>query len=250
MLSKTLLDEKYRMYATPAFINLDPVQIPKRFQNKEDIEIAGFLAATIAWGQRKTIIANALRLLEWMDHAPADFIRHHRPADRLRFKGFVHRTFSDVDAMYFLEALQFLYTSGQGLEGAFIAEKAVPVYERLIHFHGRFFELDHLSRTRKHVSNPAKGSSAKRLNMFLRWMVRPASEGVDFGVWQHISTAELMIPLDVHTGTVSRRLGLLQRTQDDWKAVEELTANLRAFDPLDPVKYDFALFGMGAFEKV
>jgi len=245
MIDKAFLESKYRLYANAAFIGDDPIQVPGRFTVKEDIEIAGFLAATIAWGQRKTIIANANRLMELMDNTPADFVRHHSPSDRMRFNGFVHRTFSSIDAIYFLEALQRLYTAEQGLEGAFIAATGVPVYDRLVHFHKRFFALEHLDRTRKHVSDPAKGSSAKRLNMFLRWMVRPNAEGVDFGIWKHISPSELMMPLDVHTGTMSRKLGLLTRKQDDWKAVEELTANLRQFDPLDPVKYDLALFGMG-----
>lgn len=247
---KTYIEDKYRFYAQPAFITDDPIQVPRRFTLREDIEIAGFLAATIAWGQRKTIIANASRLLELMDNTPADFVRHHSPAERMRFAHFAHRTFSAADVMYFLESLQHLYRAGQGLEGAFIAAPNIPVYDRLVHFHSRFFALDHLARTRKHVSNPARGSAAKRLNMFLRWMVRTNAEGVDFGLWKHISPAELMMPLDVHTGTVSRRLGLLNRSHDDWKAVEELTANLRRFDPLDPVKYDFALFGIGVNERL
>lgn len=242
-----LLEEKYRAYCRPDFIQHDPIQIPKQFSKKEDIEIAAFLSATIAWGQRKSIIANANRLMEHMDRSPADFIRNHQAADRVRFKGFVHRTFNEPDCMYFMEGLQHLYRHHGGLEGAFIAKTNIPVRDRLEHFHTLFFSIDHLARTRKHVSNPAKGSSAKRLNMFLRWMVRTASEGVDFGIWKHISPAELMMPLDVHTGTVSRKLGLLQRKQDDWKAVNELTERLRTFDPKDPVKYDFALFGMGVF---
>lgn len=245
---KAYIEDKYHCYANPGFITDDPIQVPKRFTSREDIEIAGFFAATIAWGQRKTIIANANRLIGLMDNSPADFVRHHSPAERMRFAPFVHRTFSAADVMYFLETLQHLYRAEQGLEGAFIAAPGIPVYERLVHFHTRFFALEHLPRTRKHVSNPAKGSAAKRLNMFLRWMVRTDAEGVDFGLWKHISPAELMIPLDVHTGTVARRLGLLSRGHDDWKAVEELTANLRRFDPQDPVKYDFALFGIGVNE--
>lgn len=244
-----LLEEKYRAYCRPYFIEHDPIQVPRQFTDKEDVEIAAFLAATIAWGQRKSIIANASRLVELMDGAPADFVRNHAPQDRKRFRGFVHRTFNETDVMFFMEALQDLYQNDQGIEGAFIAEPNIPVKQRIEHFHQRFFSLPHLDRTRKHVSNPAKGSSAKRLNMYLRWMVRSNKEGVDFGLWTHISPSELMMPLDVHTGTVSRKLGLLQRKQNDWKAVDELTSALRTLDPYDPVKYDFALFGIGAFKE-
>lgn len=242
-----LLEEKYLLYANADFIDTDPIQIPRQFSKKEDVEIAGFLAATIAWGQRVSIIKNAKRLVELMDHAPHDFVLNHQPSDRKRFKGFVHRTFSEVDAMYFMEALQHIYQHKNGLESCFAQGKNAQ--ERIANFHHTFFEIDHLTRTKKHVSNPAKGSSAKRLNMYLRWMVRPAKEGVDFGIWTKIPTSELMLPLDVHTGNVARKLGLLTRKQDDWKAVEELTAQLSTFDPSDPVKYDYALFGIGAFEK-
>ncbi len=245
---KELLDAKYLQYARPDFIDSDPIQIPQAFSRKEDIEISGFIAATIAWGQRKTIIANAKKFMEHMDNAPYEFITQHEPSDRLRLKDFVHRTFSGIDAMYFLEALQHLYLHEDGLEGAFIKKEGIPARERIVHFHHSFFTLEHLSRTRKHVSNPEKGSSAKRLNMFLRWMVRPAREQVDFGIWKHMTPAELMMPLDIHTGTVARRLGLLQRKQNDWKTVEELTQRLRTFDTTDPVKYDYALFGIGVFE--
>lgn len=243
-----LLDGKYVQYAKPDFIDSDPLQIPKAFSKKEDIEIAGFIAATIAWGQRKTIINNARRFMDLMDNAPHDFILNHKPKDRLLWKDFVHRTFSGVDAMYFLEVLQNLYTTDSGLEAAFIDKPGISAKERITHFHHTFFSSEHLPRTRKHVSNPEKGSSAKRLNMYLRWMVRTSAEGVDFGIWKHISPAELMMPLDVHTGNVARRLGLLERKQNDWKAVDELTQRLRDFDEHDPVKYDFALFGMGVFE--
>jgi uncharacterized protein (TIGR02757 family) len=242
-----LLEEKYLLYANADFIDTDPIQIPRQFSKKEDIEIAGFLAATIAWGQRVSIIKNAKRLVELMDNAPHDFVLNHEPSDRKRFEGFVHRTFSEVDAMYFMEALQHIYLHKNGLESCFA--KGSNARERISNFHHTFFEIDHLSRTKKHVSNPVKGSSAKRLNMYLRWMARPATEGVDFGIWTKIPTSELMLPLDVHTGNVARKLGLLTRKQDDWKAVEELTGQLRTFDPADPVKYDYALFGIGAFEK-
>ncbi len=242
---KEQLDEAYARFAKPDFIPNDPILIPHRYSKKEDIEIAGFLAATIAWGQRKTIINNAHRMMELMDHAPHDFIINHQPEDRLRLKGFVHRTFNEVDAMYFMEALQHLYVNKHGLEGAFVLKKGIDSKTRISNFHEQFFSIEHMPRTKKHVSNPAKGSSAKRLNMFLRWMVRPNAEGIDFGIWKYMKPAELMVPLDVHTSTVGRQLELLNRKQDDWKAVEELTSALRLFDADDPVKYDFALFGLG-----
>jgi uncharacterized protein (TIGR02757 family) len=240
------LERAYRTYATHNFVDSDPILIPKRFRLKEDIEIAGFLAATIAWGNRKSIINSANRMLEAMDNAPFDFVKNHQPTDRKRFAGFVHRTFSEVDAQYFMESLQHLYRNRQGLEGAFGLEPNTDVRTRISRFHDAFFEIEHLARTKKHVSNPAKGSSAKRLNMFLRWMVRSNKEGVDFGIWTNISPSQLMMPLDVHTGNVSRKMGLLLRKQDDWKAVNELTEVLRTYDSEDPIKYDFALFGLGA----
>jgi uncharacterized protein (TIGR02757 family) len=242
---KELLESAYEQYAQPDFIPDDPISIPHRFTKKEDIEIAGFLAATIAWGQRKTIIQNASRLLDWMDNDPYRFILNHSEQDLKPFTQFVHRTFNATDALYFIHALHHCYTQENGLEAMFTSEDGERAYARLVAFHERFFSLEHPARTRKHVSNPAKGSSAKRLNMFLRWMVRSDHEGIDFGIWKSISPADLMMPLDVHTGTQGRKLGLLQRKQNDWKAVVELTDNLRSFDLLDPVRFDFALFGMG-----
>ncbi|MEQ9188867.1 MAG: TIGR02757 family protein [Cryomorphaceae bacterium] len=244
------LDRAYEEHATRDFIPDDPIQIPHRFNKKEDIEISGFLAATIAWGKRITIIRNASLLLDLMDGAPHDFILNHLPADRNRFKGFVHRTFSEVDAMYFMESLQRLYLEGIGLEKAFGGHGDKSMQKRLHTFRNLFFESDHLKRTVKHVSDPAKGSTAKRLNMYLRWMVRSDKEGIDFGIWESIKPKELMIPLDVHTSTVGRELGLLKRKQNDWKAVEELTEALRLFDADDPIKYDLALFGMGVSRRM
>ncbi|HAW20719.1 MAG TPA: TIGR02757 family protein [Flavobacteriales bacterium] len=246
--TQEVLENAYQAFAKPNFIESDPIQIPARFTTKEDIEISGFIAATIAWGQRPTIIRNANRLIELMDGAPSDFIRNHESSDRERFSGFVHRTFNDIDAMYFLEALQHLYTVQNGLEGAFDSNGSVK--ERIAGFHHTFFGIPHLDRTKKHVSNPEKGSSAKRLNMFLRWMVRPNKEGIDFGIWKSISPSELMMPLDVHTGNVGRKLGLLKRKQNDWKAVEELTASLRLLDPIDPIRFDLALFAMGVNKMI
>ncbi len=247
---KEIVEEAYRSFARSAFIENDPIQIPHRFRRKEDIEIAGFLAATIAWGQRVTIINNASRLLNLMDDAPYDFVMNHQPSDRKRFSGFVHRTFSEVDAMYFMEALQHMYTSGMSLEQAFATGEGSSMQERIHGFKRQFFSIEHLSRTEKHVSDPMKGSSAKRLNMYLRWMVRSDKEGIDFGIWRSLDPKDLMMPLDVHTSTVGRKLGLLTRKQDDWKAVVELTLSLRDFDAQDPVKYDLALFGMGVNAKL
>lgn len=236
------LDEQAERFNRPDFIPHDPVSIPHRFRLKQDIEIAGFLAATIAWGKREMIIRNASRLMEWMDHAPYDFIRNHFPSDRKKFSVFNHRTFMGTDCEYFLRSLQSIYRKNESMEKLFNAE---DVRSGIINFRKEFFRLKHLPRTEKHVADPGRGSHAKRLNMFLRWMVRKDNKGVDFGIWKSISPSKLMIPLDIHTGSVGRELHLLTRKQDDWKAVDELTNSLREFDKEDPVKYDFALFGIG-----
>ncbi len=247
---KTLLDSKVLHYNRPAFIQDDPIAVPHRFQGREDREIAGFLTATIAWGRRKSIVLNALRLMEMMDCSPADFIRHFSEKDLLRFRGFVHRTFCEEDLCIFLYALKNIYQRHGGLESVFYdgANAGGGLKDGMIHFRKVFFSIPHAARTTKHVSNPAVGSAAKRLNMFLRWMVRKDDAGVDFGIWDAFSPADLYCPLDVHSGRIARRLGLLSRSQNDWRAVEELTARLRELDPEDPVRYDYALFGMGVFE--
>ncbi len=247
------LDEAAARYNTPNFIESDPISIPHRFSGLQDREIMGFWAATLAWGQRKTIIQNASKLAELMDNAPYDFIRNHEEIDRKRFLDFKHRTFQATDTLWFLEFLQQFYRQHPSLETAF-ARHLMPddatVENALRGFHDDFFaDLDAPDRTRKHVATPARGSTCKRLNMFLRWMVRKDETGVDFGLWSRISPSQLLIPLDVHVERVARRMGLLQRAQTDWKAVLELTENLKAFDPNDPVKYDFALFGLGVLEK-
>jgi uncharacterized protein (TIGR02757 family) len=245
-LLKEFLDEKYLLYNNFNFIENDPIQIPHLFQKKEDIEIAGFLAATLAWGNRKTIISNANKLLQWMDYQPHQFITSFSKADTKPFKKFVHRTFNGDDCIAFLLALQNIYKHHKGLENVFCLESKVK--SSISNFKTIFFETDHLERTRKHVSDPENGSAAKRLNMYLRWMVRKDNYGVDFGIWKNINTASLYLPLDVHTGNISRKLGLLKREQNDWRAVEEISDRLREFDPQDPIKYDFALFGLGAIE--
>lgn len=242
---KAILDSRVEKYNSFNFIESDPIKIPHRFSKKEDIEISGFLTATISWGNRKSILTNAARMCELMDNAPYEFVMNHDPKDLERFEGFVHRTFQPEDIQYFIHALKQIYTEFGDLENAFVEgygnEKNLK--NALARFHTLFFNFPHMKRTEKHVSNPLKGASAKRLNMFLRWMVRRDNKGVDFGIWQKLSPAVLSCPLDVHSGNQARLLGLLTRKQNDWKAVEELDSALRAFDPADPVKYDFALFG-------
>jgi len=253
---RDFLLEKAETYERPDFIPDDPIAVPHRFTDQPDVELAGFIAATLAWGQRKTILASAGSFIDRLDGAPSDFMQHATHDDiRAAAKGFVHRTFQPRDAEVFLHALQVLITSFGGLEQAFIPEgKAVHAKACLSTFHHRFFEAAaqrgyEAGRTRKHVATPLRGSAAKRLNMYLRWMVRPRRRGVDFGIWNQIAPSQLMVPLDVHTGNVGRKLGLLDRKQNDWQAVELLTAALREVDPDDPVRLDFALFGLGAIEQ-
>jgi uncharacterized protein (TIGR02757 family) len=222
------------------------------FSKKEDIEIAGFLAATIAWGQRNTILKNANKLMAWMDLQPHDFILNHTEADLKLFKTFVHRTFNGLDCVYFIKALQNIYTNHRGIEKIFadgINDTDTHPANGINAFRKMFFELTHPVRTLKHVSSPADNSAAKRISMYLRWMVRKDKCGVDFGIWNTIKPSQLTCPLDVHSGRVARKLGLLNRTQNDWKAVIELSENLKAFDANDPIKYDFSLFGLGVNEK-
>lgn len=244
---KDLLDSRVKLYNQPDFIEKDPISIPHLFTKKEDIEIAGLLSATIAWGKRTMILQNAKSLMEKMDFAPFDFIMDFTTNDLKPFKQFVHRTFNFIDLEYFLWSLKNIYQNHGGLEKVFKTENGIK--ESILHFRNVFFDLDFPVRTSKHIANPDKNSSAKRINMYLRWMVRNDEKGVDFGIWKSISPSVLFCPLDVHSGRVARQLGILLRKQDDWKAVEELTQNLITLDADDPVKYDFALFGMGVFEK-
>lgn len=252
VLLKEFLDEKHILYNNKSFIPTDPIQIPHLFTKKEDIEIAGFLAATIAWGQRKSIITNSNKLMLWMDNAPHDFILHYTPNDLKPFQKFVHRTFNGTDCVFFLKSLHNIYKTHGGLENAFsynLNAKDETVKNAITGFRTLFLKTKHETRSEKHISNPDAKSSAKRLCMYLRWMVRNDKAGVDFGIWNKIKPSQLCLPLDVHTGNVSRKLGLLHRSQNDWQAVEEITSVLRKLDKKDPVKYDFALFGLGAFEK-
>jgi len=244
---RDLLDEKVIQYNNPKFIESDPIQIPHQYSLKEDIEIAGFLTATISWGNRKMIIKNAQNMMNILGNSPFDFVmqKKHHHIDR-----FVHRTFNEIDLNYFIRALHNIYTNHKGLEHIFLSHANSDTLQNSIHeFKQIFFEIEHPSRTQKHISDPFKGSAAKRINMFLRWMVRKDNAGVDFGIWEHLEPSQLSCPLDVHSGNVARKLGLLTRTQNDAKALMELDRSLRNLDPKDPVKYDFALFGLGVFEK-
>ncbi|AWV97327.1 TIGR02757 family protein [Arcticibacterium luteifluviistationis] len=246
---RTLLDEKYIYFNRPNFIPNDPVSIPHKFSQKEDIEIAGFLAAILAWGQRKTIINKCNELLELMDYAPHQFITSFESQDLIPFENFKHRTFNGTDCLYFMESLRNIYKKHDGLEGVFsknIDENDSSIEKGLIHFREVFFELeDSPSRTTKHIASPIKKSACKRINMYLRWMVRKDNKGVDFGIWNKIQPSQLVCPCDVHVERVARKLGLIQLPKPNWNMALELTDNLKRFDPIDPVKYDFSLFGLG-----
>lgn len=248
---KDFLEEKYRLYATPKFIEDDPIQIPHRYTRKEDIEIAGLLTATLAWGTRKMIIFNIDRLLAKVGDSPYEFIVNYSKKDDLRFKGFVHRTFNETDCVNYIKVLNHIYTQEGGLEKVFSFgyNNELTVKSSIDGFRLKFIKYDIPTHTLKHVPNVLNGSAAKRINMFLRWMIRSSDEGVDFGIWKSIPTSALMMPLDTHSGRVARSLCLLKRNQNDWKAVDELTTQLRNLDSNDPVKYDFALFGLGVNEK-
>ncbi|AUP77811.1 TIGR02757 family protein [Flavivirga eckloniae] len=243
------LNAKVIQYNNPKFIESDPIQIPHQFSKKEDIEISGFLTATIAWGNRKSIINNAKRLMGFLDGAPFDFVINHSEIDLEKLAPFVHRTFNGDDCIQFIKSLKHIYKNHGGLESVFSKHvEAKSLQVSISKFKSIFFEIDHLQRTQKHISDPVKNSAAKRINMFLRWMVRNDNAGVDFGIWKSLSPSQLSCPLDVHSGNVARKLGLLQRKQNDAKALLELDTALRELDADDPVKYDFALFGLGVFE--
>jgi uncharacterized protein (TIGR02757 family) len=247
---KEFLDEKADHYNRKAFIEKDPVSIPHSFHQKEDIEISGFLTATISWGNRNSIINSAHRMMSLMGNSPFDFTMSSKEQHLDRISSFVHRTYNHIDLRYFLKALRHIYTHHGGLEPIFTQFSTAHSTQTAIHaFRKIFFSLPHPARTGKHIPDPEKGSVAKRINMYLRWMVRCDNRGVDFGLWKNISPAALSCPLDVHSGNVARSLGLISRRQNDTKALNELDNNLRCMDPVDPVKYDFALFGLGVFEK-
>jgi uncharacterized protein (TIGR02757 family) len=248
---KSFLDEQVDRYNVRAFIELDPISIPHLFTKKEDIEIAGLLTATISWGNRKAIVTNAHRMMALFDHQPFDFVMNHSTSELKRMQSFVHRTFNAQDLKQFVISLRNIYLNAGGLETVFTkgmkgqSNTALAISD----FKKEFFAEASSARTLKHVSDPMQGSSAKRLNMYLRWMVRKDNRGVDFGIWKNISPSCLSVPLDIHSGNTARKLGVLARKQNDWQAVVELDTALRNFDAQDPVKYDFALFGLGVMEK-
>ena len=248
---KSFLDSKVAQYNRPKFIENDPVSIPHLFTKKQDIEIMGFWAATLAWGQRVTIINKCKELIGLMDGAPYDFIMNHEEPDLKKLLRFKHRTFNDIDTLYFISFFRYHYKHHDSLEYAFIPSSHIKGVEgALNHFRKYFFSLsDHPHRTMKHVSSPSQKSTCKRLNMFLRWMVRKDDCNVDFGIWDKIKPSELIMPCDLHVDRVSRKLNLITRKQTDWQTAVELTERLREFDPTDPVKYDFALFGLGIEER-
>lgn len=250
---RDFLEKKVRQYNHPSFIPSDPVSVPHRFSNKQDIEIAGLFAAIFAWGSRTTIIRKSNELMEALDNAPYDFIMHHQPRDLKRLREFKHRTFNATDLLYFIRYLRSHYQENESLETAFLpveSGKKDRMKNGLSDFYTRFFSLeDAPRRTRKHIATPQKNAACKRLNMYLRWMVRQDQHGVDFGLWKKISPADLICPVDLHVARVARRFGLISRNQTDWTTAMELTEALREMDKKDPVKFDFALFGLGVFEK-
>jgi uncharacterized protein (TIGR02757 family) len=244
------LNEKVKKYNNPNFIETDPISIPHQFSKKQDIEISAFITSVISWGQRKTILQNANKLIQWMDHSPYQFIKDYTAKDLLVFKKFVHRTFNGEDCVYFIEQFQRIYQENEDLEQYFL--KFVSngeIMNAISLFKADFMKNNLQNRTLKHLPDPRKNSAAKRFNMFLRWMARKDNCGVDFGIWINVNPAHLMIPLDIHSGRTARELGILNRKQDDRISVELLTQKLKEFDPLDPIKYDFALYGFGVFER-
>ena len=248
---KSFLNSKVDQFNQPGFIELDPVSIPHQFKKKQDIEISGLIAAVLAWGQRVTIISKAKDFLNRMDNSPHDFLLNHKSSDLRLFKDYRHRTFNETDALYFVEFLSQYYKQNKSLETAFgILPTDEHIGKGLENFHRLFFSLeDFPKRTKKHISTPERKSACKRMNMYLRWMVRNDNKGVDFGIWKDISPSQLICPCDLHVERVARKLKLITRKQLDWQAALELTSNLKKLDELDPVKYDFALFGLGIFEK-
>jgi uncharacterized protein (TIGR02757 family) len=248
---KSFLEEQYLRYNNPSFIECDPISIPHSFTGLHDREVSGFLTAAIAWGRRDLILRSSRMLLERMDNEPFEFVVSAGEEELARLSGFVHRTFNGSDCTYFIRGLRQIYSKFNSMEDVMLEgmSETGSLRDGLSHFRSVFFSLPHASRNEKHFADITGGAAGKRLNMFLRWMVRKDNNGVDFGLWKKIDQASLYIPLDLHSGNTARRLGLLTRKMNDWKAVEELTEVLRFFDPADPVKYDFALFGLGVNEK-
>lgn len=244
---KELLERLCDKYNRPEFIEGDPISVPHRYAGRADREVAGFFAATIAWGNRKAIVTSGHRMMRCMDDAPADFVRNASERELAALSAYVHRTFNGGDLRDFVLALrrmQELYGGiGAFFESRYEATRSIPAV--FAEFRREFFACDHAPRCEKHLSSVEKGAACKRLCMYLRWMVRRDDRGVDFGEWTRIPMSALYIPLDVHAGNMARALGLLARRQNDWRAVEEVTRALRGFDAADPVRYDFSLFGAG-----
>jgi len=245
-----LLNKKVKEYNRPKFIETDPISIPHQFTSKKDIEISAYLTSIISWGRRPAILKSANRLMDIMEHEPYNFLMNAGKTELKQLEGFVYRTFNADDCLFAIEALKNLYSAFDSMEelANISFSKNNNIKDVIIGIRRELLNTTHLKRSEKHFANPKSGSAAKRTNMFLRWMIREDHEGVDFGIWKTLPQSALMIPLDVHSGNTARALGLLTRKQNDWKAVEELTSNLRKFDVSDPVKYDFALFGIGVFE--
>lgn len=249
---KNLLDEKVRLYNQPSFIDRDPISVPHSFSKRQDIEIAGLFAAILAWGNRTSIINNCKKLMGWMDYAPYDFIKNHKEMELNAFLQFAHRTFNATDLLYFIAFLKFHYSRYSSLEDAFVPAKILTgnnVEQALIHFHQYFFSIEHPERTRKHIATPERKSACKRINMYLRWMVRKDKNGVDFGIWKKMSPHQLVCPLDVHVARVAERLELLPDNKSNWQNALLLTEQLKQLNPTDPAVYDYALFGLGMAER-
>ena len=250
---KKVLDVKVQLYNQPSFIKGDPISVPHRFTQKQDIEISGLFAAVLAWGNRTSIINSCNKLMLWMDNAPYEFIVNHHETDLKKFLSFAHRTFNATDLLYFIHFLQWHYGTHSSLEDAFVPGKtytAETVEQALIHFHNYFFSIEHPDRTRKHIPTPQRKSACKRINMYLRWMVRKDNQGVDFGIWKKIKPHQLVCPLDVHVSRVAYRLGLIDSDKSNWQNAMQLTERLREMNPEDPAVYDYALFGLGAEERL
>jgi len=249
---RSFLDSKVALYNQPSFIGKDPISIPHSFTTKQDIEIAGLFAAILAWGNRTTIINNCRKLMRWMDDQPYDFIVHHKDTDLKPFVGFAHRTFNTTDLLYLISFLQYHYSNYNSLEDAFVPDRKYnreTVEHALVHFHNYFFSIEHPERTKKHIATPDRNSACKRLNMYLRWMVRSDKQGVDFGIWKKIKSPQLICPLDVHVARVAQRLGLLENIKSNWHNAMHLTSQLRLLNPDDPAVYDYALFGLGVGDR-
>ena len=247
---KDFLDEKSLKYESKSFIKDDPILIPHQFSNQKDIEVSAFLTSVISWGNRKSIINSSKKIIDYMDGSPHDFIINHSSKDLSKTNRSIHRTFNLIDLNYFIRSLKNIYIEYGGIEHILSNnENGENLQERISSFKEIFFSLDYPDRTKKHLPSPLDGSSAKRFNMFLRWMVRTSERGVDFGLWTKIDRSELSLPLDVHTGRIARDLGLLTRKLNDHKSVKEIDSKLREMDPIDPVKYDYALFGLGVYEN-